>query len=55
MMGLVVLTFFVMYGCCDNSVGVLVMYVLVFTEFILFVLCFCSFVCVYLFLFVCLY
>ena len=52
-MGLVVLTCFVMYGCCDNSVSVLVICVLVFTEFILFVLCFCSFIYVY-FILICL-
>ena len=43
---MVVLTCFVMCGCCDNCVGVLVMYVLVFTVFLYF------FVYVYLLLFV---
>ena len=34
-------TFIVICGCFDNCVGVLVIYVLVFTVFLLFVLCFC--------------
>ena len=53
MMTLVALTCFVKYGCCDNYVGVLVICVLVFTVFILFVLCFCSLVYVY-FILICL-
>jgi len=53
MMALVALTCFVKYGCCDNYVGVLVICVLVFTVFILFVLCFCSLVYVY-FILICL-
>jgi len=33
-MGLVVLTCFVMYGCCDNSVGVLVTCTCVYCVFV---------------------